>query len=140
MKTRSLVPLATIAFMFCAAPAYSAVAPSRGRAQAGGVRTRCFNRVRSHLHRRKVARHLEEMGMDPAEVAERLERLGDDELFELSRKLDETGYGAGACEDEVAMAVAEVICTILLIMIFFPFYLLFLLFSDGVIVVGGGGC
>jgi hypothetical protein len=123
---RSLLPLSLLCIvLFSAGPAQAAVAPSRTRRRAGGVRERSLDRVHRVLRERAVAERLGELGMAPAEVERRLERLSDDDLFELSRKLDQLDSAAGHCEEAVARAFAEVLFECLLIALLWPFYLLY---------------
>jgi hypothetical protein len=131
MSIRLIVSLALLLILaVVTSSAEAAVAPSRGRTQLKSVRGRSLNKVSRYLRRRQVARHLREKGMNAAEITNKLDRLGDDELFDFSEKLDEIDSGQGDCEE----AIAQVLLTYFLIMIFFPFYLLFLMFCEGVTV------
>jgi hypothetical protein len=114
-------------FFALASPAEAAVAPSRGRKQARSVRKRSFSRVRGYLHRKKVERRLEDMGMDPHEVSRKLDKMNDDEIFDLSRKVDELDSGRGDCED---LLIAVLVARVLLIIIFLPFYLMWLMMCE----------
>jgi len=128
MRVRALAALGVLVVLaISGSQAEAAVAPSRGRAQARSVRGRSLNKLTRFLRRRQVRKHLEERGMSRAEIEQRLDSLGDDELYDLSEKIDEAQAGRGDCED---LIIAALVARVLLIIIFLPFYIMWLMVCE----------
>jgi hypothetical protein len=70
-------------------------------------------RVMNFLGREDVRREMEALGIDPEEAAARAKALSDEEIAQITNKLDETAVG----QDAVAAIVGAVVLIFIILMI-----------------------
>jgi len=103
----------TLGLLFAVPTAYANPAPSRERTES--AREQTLQRIRTLLDNPVARERLEKMGLDRQDLEKRMEKLSDEDLQQLSQRLDSVGVGG----DGVGLVIALLVIAALVLLIIF---------------------
>jgi len=112
-KLALLVTATALGYLLLAPCALANPAPSRERAES--AREQSLRRIHSLLDSQAARERLEKMGLDRQELESKLDRLDDQQLQELSEKLDALGVGG----DGLGLVIALLTIAVLVLLIIY---------------------
>jgi len=104
---------AAMGLVLTASGAWANPAPSRDREESS--REQALRRIQGLLDHQVARDRLARMGIDRADLEKRMEKLNDQELQELSKRLDSVGVGA----DGLGVIIALLVIAALVLLIIF---------------------
>jgi hypothetical protein len=114
IRKLTLVPaVVAMGLVLAASSAWANPAPSRDREESSREQT--LRRIHNLLDHQVARDRLAKMGIDRADLEKRMEKLDDQELEELSRRLDSIGVGA----DGLSMIIALLVIAALVLLIIY---------------------